>query len=81
MLDLQRVVAKLGVEVFPVRRRRHGGAEDGFDQEAVVLFKRRAVGVAEGAGELFAGEGDVLAEGFRREVEAAVLLVRCIPMG
>lgn len=74
MLHLLRVTSQLGIEVFPVRSRRHGRAEDGLDQEAVKLLERRAVRVAERGRELLARKGNVLPESFGREVQATFFL-------
>ena len=65
------VISKLSIEVVAVRARRHGSAEDGLHEEAVVGLKGGAVGVAERDGELLAGELHVLGEGDAGEVEAA----------
>lgn len=65
------VIPKLHVEVLAVRARRHGSAEDGLDEEAVVGLEGRAVGVAEGDGEFLSGELHVLGKSDTGEVEAA----------
>lgn len=76
------VIPKLHVEVLAVRARRHGSAEDGLDEEAVVGLEGRAVGVAEGDGEFLGRELHVLGERDAGEVEAAgEALVRLIERG
>ena len=70
-VHLAGVVAQLGVEVLAVRRRGHGGAEDGFHEEGVVWFERVSVGGTEGGGELIGGVEEVGADALGGEVEAA----------
>lgn len=66
---LRLVAAQLGVEVLPVRRGAHGGAEDRLDDEGVMRLEGVLVGAAEGVGELLGGVVDVGAEGLGGEVE------------
>lgn len=70
LLHCRLVITKLHVEVLAVWARGHGSAEDGLDEEAVVGLEGRAVGVAEGDGELLGGELHVLGESNAGEVEA-----------
>lgn len=70
-VHLAGVVAQLGVKVLAVRRRGHGGAEDGFHEEGVVGFERVGVGGSEGGGELVGGVDEVGADALGGEVEAA----------
>lgn len=70
--DSSLVVAHLGIEVFPVGRGRHGGAEDGLDHEGVVGLEGAAVGLAEGVGQLHRRVVQVVTESLGREVEAAM---------
>ena len=70
-VHLRGVVSQLSVKVLAVRRRGHGGAEDGLHHEGVVGFQRVAVGGAEGGGELVGGVLEVGADALRGEVEAA----------
>ena len=71
LLNLGVVLAKLGVEVLPVRCGAHGGAEERLDDEGVVGLECAGIGLAEGVGELLGGVGEVVAEGLGGEVEAA----------
>lgn len=71
LLDLRLITAQLRVEVLPVGRSAHGGAEERLDDERVVGLEGVAVGITERVGELLVGVGDVVAEGLGGEVEAA----------
>lgn len=64
------VATQLRVKVLSVRRGRHGGREDGLDDERVVRLEGVAVGRAEGVRELGCGAVEVMAESLRSEVEA-----------
>ena len=63
------VVAELGVEVFAIGSRTHGGTEDGLDHETVVLAEGVAVGCAERDTDFLVAVGKVLAESLSGEVE------------
>jgi len=47
LLHSRLIISQLGVKVFAVRARAHGGAEYRLDEEGVVLLERLAVGFAE----------------------------------
>ena len=72
LVHLRGVVAQLGVEILPVRRGGHGGAEDGLHHEGVVGLQRAGVGGPEGGRELLGGGLQVRADAEGGEVQAAV---------
>ena len=67
------VISQLGIEVLSVGCSRHGGGEDGLDDEGVVRLKSLAVGFTEGGGEFFGGSVNVSAEGLGGEVETSII--------
>lgn len=71
-LHLGTVLTELDIKVLPVRSSRHGGAEDGLDDERVVGLEGVAVGLAEGVSKLLAGVVEVVTEGLGGEVKATV---------
>lgn len=62
LLHFRRIFPQLHIEILSVRDGAHRGAEDRFHHEGVVRFERRAIGGAEGDGELFGATwgGEVL---------------------
>lgn len=59
MLDLLQVRSQLRIEILPIRRRRHGRAEDRFHHEVMIRFERRPVRVAKGRRQFFRLHGHV----------------------
>lgn len=55
LVHLLVIIAQLRVKVLPVRRRGHGGAENGLHHEGMVGFQGAGVGGPEGGRELFGG--------------------------
>jgi hypothetical protein len=70
--NLLLITAQLGIEVFSVRRRGHGGAENRLNQKAVVGFEGCAVGIAERDAE-FIGGGEVFGDSEGGEFQATAM--------
>jgi hypothetical protein len=69
--NLPLIITKLSIKVFSVWTCGHRGGEYGLHHEGVMGFKGRAVGIAEGGGDFFAGGVEVSGYGEGGEVESS----------